>query len=47
MTGMPNLACSLCGLRLASRPFLEFHVREDHRQRGRRDPAAPRRPAPR
>jgi hypothetical protein len=33
-------------LRLASRPFLEFHVREDHRQRGRRDPGGTQAPRP-
>ena len=26
-----NPTCPLCGLRFASRPLLELHVREDHR----------------
>lgn len=26
--------CTFCGLRFASRPLLELHIREDHRQRG-------------
>jgi len=47
MTGTPNPACPLCGLRFASRPFLELHVREDHRQRGRRDPGGTQAPQPR
>jgi hypothetical protein len=46
MTGTLNPACPLCGLRFASRPLLELHIREDHRQRrtraGRRDPGGTR-----
>jgi hypothetical protein len=38
MTGTPNPACPLCGLRFASRPLLELHIREDHRQRDCGDP---------
>jgi hypothetical protein len=38
MTSMLIPACPLCGLRYASRPLLELHIREDHRSRGRRDP---------
>lgn len=26
-------ACSLCGLRFANRPLLEWHIREDHNRR--------------
>jgi hypothetical protein len=33
MTGKLNPACPLCGLRFASRPLLELHIREDQRQR--------------
>ncbi len=36
MTGTLNSACPLCGLRFASGPLLELHVREDHRRRGGR-----------
>ncbi len=32
--------CSICGLRFASRPLLELHVREDHRQRDHNEPGA-------
>jgi hypothetical protein len=39
MTGTLTTACPLCGLRYASRPLLELHIREDHRLRRRR--AAP------
>jgi len=28
-----NPACPLCGLRYASRPLLELHIREDHPRR--------------
>lgn len=42
MTSTLTPACPLCGLRYDSKPLLELHVREDHRQRrhaqpGRRD----------
>lgn len=37
MTGTLNSACPLCGLRFASRPLLELHIREDHRRHGRRE----------
>lgn len=33
---MPTMlipTCPLCGLRYASRPLLELHIREDHRSR--------------
>ena len=33
MTVTLNPTCPLCGLRYASRPMLELHIREDHRQR--------------
>ena len=46
MTGTPNPACPLCGLRFASRPLLELHIREDHRQRDRRDPYGTQTPPP-
>lgn len=36
VTGMLNSACPLCGLRYASRPLLELHIREDHRGPQRR-----------
>jgi hypothetical protein len=35
MTSTPNPACPLCGLRYASRPLLQLHIREDHRPRRR------------
>ena len=35
MTGTPNPACPLCGLRFGSGALLDLHIREDHRQRGR------------
>ena len=38
MTGTPNPACPLCGFRFGSRPLLDLHIREDHRQRGHRNP---------
>jgi hypothetical protein len=25
--------CTLCGLRFANRPLLEWHIREDHKRR--------------
>jgi len=36
MTSTLTPACPLCGLRYASKPLLELHIREDHR------PGAPR-----
>jgi hypothetical protein len=37
MTSTLNPACPLCGLRYQSKPLLEVHIREDHRQQpGRR-----------
>ena len=33
MPGTLTPACSFCGLRFASRPLLELHIREDHLQR--------------
>jgi hypothetical protein len=48
MTATMNPACPLCGLRFDSRPLLELHIREDHRQRARHEPGgAPVSPAPR
>jgi hypothetical protein len=38
MTGTLNPACPLCGLRYASKPLLELHIREDHRPRRRAQP---------
>lgn len=35
MPGTLTPTCSVCGLRFASRPLLELHVREDHGQDGR------------
>ena len=40
MTSTLNPACPLCGLRYASKPLLELHIREDHAQRDAQ-PAAP------
>jgi hypothetical protein len=34
-------ACSFCGLRFASRPLLELHIREDHSGRSPGGTAAP------
>jgi hypothetical protein len=31
MTVTLNPSCPLCGLRFSSRPLLDLHVREDHR----------------
>jgi hypothetical protein len=31
MTSTLNPSCPLCGLRYASKPLLELHIREDHR----------------
>jgi hypothetical protein len=48
MTATMNPACPLCGLRFDSRPLLELHIREDHRQRARHEPGGtPVPPAPR
>lgn len=33
MPGTLSPTCSFCGLRFASRPLLELHIREDHLQR--------------
>jgi hypothetical protein len=41
MTVTLNPTCPLCGLRYASRPMLELHIREDHRQRRRAEPGGP------
>lgn len=38
MSSTLNLACPLCGLRYASRPLLELHIREDHRPLRRAQP---------
>lgn len=38
MTGTPTPTCQLCGLRFASRPLLELHIREDHRGERRDGP---------
>jgi NaMN:DMB phosphoribosyltransferase len=38
MTSTLTPACPLCGLRYESKPLLELHVREDHRQRRRAQP---------
>jgi hypothetical protein len=35
MPGALTPTCSSCGLRFASRPLLELHIREDHLQRDR------------
>jgi len=44
MTATLHPACPLCGLRFGSRPLLDLHIREDHRQR---DPGDTRIPMPR
>ena len=41
MTSTLTPACPLCGLRYASKPLLELHIREDHRRRRRAQPAPP------
>jgi hypothetical protein len=41
MTSTMNRACPLCGLRFASNPLLELHIREDHRQHHGADPGGP------
>jgi hypothetical protein len=38
MTSTLNQTCPLCGLRYASKPLLELHIREDHRPRSRAHP---------
>ena len=38
MTSTLNPACPLCGLRYQSKPLLEVHIREDHRQQHRQQP---------
>jgi hypothetical protein len=38
MTSTLTPACPLCGLRYASKPLLELHIREDHRPRRRAKP---------
>ena len=47
MTGALHPSCPLCGLRFGSRPLLDLHIREDHRQRGYRDPGDAQIPATR
>jgi len=47
MTGTLHPSCPLCGLRFGSRPLLDLHIREDHRQRAHRDPGDSRMPATR
>src|SRR5690242_13895600 len=44
MTATLHPACRLCGLRFGSRPLLDLHIREDHRQH---DPGDARIPRPR
>ena len=41
MTSTLTPACPLCGLRYASKPLLELHIREDHRPRRRAQPGRP------
>ncbi|MDQ2815739.1 MAG: hypothetical protein M3Z75_28810, partial [Actinomycetota bacterium] len=41
MTSTLNPACPLCGLRYASKPMLELHIREDHRPRRRAQAGPP------
>ena len=41
MTSTLNPTCPLCGLRYASKPLLELHIREDHRPRHRAQPDPP------
>ena len=41
MTSTLNAACPVCGLRYASKPMLELHIREDHRPRRRAQPGRP------
>ena len=33
MPTSPITVCTLCGLRFANRPLLEWHIREDHKRR--------------
>jgi hypothetical protein len=41
-----NPTCPLCGLRFASRPLLDLHVREDHRDENHRVPDPTPEPGP-
>jgi hypothetical protein len=41
MTSTLTPTCPLCGLRYASKPLLELHIREDHRPRRRVQPGRP------
>ena len=41
MTSTLNPTCPLCGLRYASKPLLELHIREDHRPRHGAQPDPP------
>lgn len=41
MTSTLNSACPLCGLRYASKPLLELHLREDHHPRRHAQPGRP------
>ena len=41
MTSTLTPACPLCGLRYASKPLLDLHIREDHRPRRRAQPGRP------
>ena len=41
MTSTLTPACPLCGLRYASKPLLDLHIREDHRPRRRAQPERP------
>jgi hypothetical protein len=38
MTSTLNPVCPLCGLRYATKPMLELHIREDHRPRSGAQP---------
>jgi hypothetical protein len=46
MTVTLNPTCPLCGLRFASRPLLDLHVREDHRDTDHRAPDPTPEPGP-
>lgn len=41
MTSTLNPACPVCGLRYASKPMLELHIREDHRPHHHAQPGSP------
>lgn len=41
MTSTLNPACPVCGLRYASKPMLELHIREDHRPHRHAQPGSP------